>query len=229
MSRSHKFLASLALGLVALALVAGLALTALAQPTASAAPAVANANQTSTATPGTATAKSQYREAFIKEFAKQLGVDESKLNPAYTTAVNNTVDQAVKDGKITQAQADKIKNAAKNGLNFKLGANKGQGKKGKKADKAKDILKPALEAAATTLGYSDVKQMNADLKTGKSIADLAASKNVAVSKVKDAMLAAVKTQLDTAVKNGKLTQAQADKIYQAAPARLDKLIARKHK
>ena len=42
-------------------------------------------------------------------------------------------------------------------------------------------------------------------------------------------LAAVKTQLDTAVKNGKLTQAQADKISQAAPARLDKLIARKHK
>lgn len=231
MTRSRKFLAGLALGLAALALIAGLALTTLAQSTASAAPANQTAPATSTTTPGTGATKAdkgQYRAAFIKAFATQLGVDEGKLNSSYTAAVGSTVDQAVKDGKLTQAQADKIKNAAKNGPQFNLGHKGKTAKTGKASKGEKEILKPAFEAAATTLGYTDAKQLKAELKTGKSIADVAAAKNVAVSKVKDAMLAAVKTQLDAAVKSGKLTQAQADKIYQAAPARLDKVISHKY-
>src|SRR5438105_1598125 len=42
--------------------------------------------------------------SFMTTFTSRLGVDETKLNSAFLDSVNSTVDQAVKDGTITQAQ-----------------------------------------------------------------------------------------------------------------------------
>lgn len=50
----------------------------------------------------------------------------------------------------------------------------------------------------------------AELNTGKTIATVAAAKNVAPAVIVDAFLAPRKTQLDAQVKAGRLTQAQAD-------------------
>ena len=63
----------------------------------------------------------QYWAVFLKSFAANLGVDQAKLDKAFVDAVNATADQAVKDGKITQAQADSIKSRYSQGLSAQKG------------------------------------------------------------------------------------------------------------
>lgn len=232
MSKSRKILSGLLLGFIALALAAGVGFTALGQTTVSAATA-----QQTTPTPGTtpnANKKGdlgQFRDGFVKSFASRLGVDEAKLNTAFTGAVDDTLAQAVKDGKLTQAQADKIKEAAKNGFQGNLGGMGGfKGGHGPGRGGFGDFEKlagPTIEATAKTLGMT-TDELKAELKAGKSIATVAQAKNVPVQQVKDTMLASIKTQLDGAVKDGKLTQAQADMAYQMTTTNIDRIINASH-
>lgn len=230
MNRTRKLLTAAVLGLLAVALVAGLAITSLNQPSAIAAPLPQAVTTTAPTTPSTnsgANTKGQYRDAFKQAFASRLGVDSSKLDSAYAGAVGDVVDQAVKDGKLTQAQADKIKAAAaKNGFKgVAFGQKKGANGKNK-AEKVKALSQTVINAAATPLNLTG-DQLKTELKSGKSIADVAQSKNVDIKTVKDAILAAIKTGLDSKVKDGKLTQAQADKAYQAAANHIDQIVNHK--
>lgn len=65
------------------------------------------------------------------------------------------------------------------------------------------------EAIAKVLGLT-VDQLNAEYRAGKTLAQIAQAKNVSWEKVRDAMLETHKALLQQAVKDGKLTQAQAD-------------------
>jgi hypothetical protein len=64
-----------------------------------------------------------------------------------------------------------------------------------------------LDTAATFLGMS-VSDVQAALKSGKTLADLASSKGKSVSDLVTALIAPAKKNLDAAVTSGKLTQAQ---------------------
>ncbi len=234
-----KPLVALVIGVVAIALVAGLAIAGLTQTSAaSAAPVVAQAQSTtpsttvtSTVTPGakTKTDNSQYGEAFRKAFAQALGVDESKLDPAYTTAIASVVDQAVKDGKLTQAQADQIKARSSNGFQkgfdgFGFGEDfGGRGGFGGAGEKFANNLTQVFDTAASTIGIT-TDQLKTELQGGKSVAQVAQAHNVDVAKVKTAVLANVKTQLDQAVKDSKLTQAQADQANTMLTSRIDQIL-----
>ena len=56
--------------------------------------------------------------------------------------------------------------------------------------------------------------MQTQLRSGKSLSDVAKDKGVSEQDLRSAVAAAAKTQLDQAVKDGKLTQAQADSMLQ---------------
>jgi ribosomal protein S20 len=219
---SKKALTGLVMGMFALSMMFGLAFSSLS---ASAAPA-SQTTPTTPTTPGTQTTPpartgmSALAAALKKNFAAALGVDEAKLNSAYTSAITTTVDQAVAAGTLTQEQADRIKAAAANGFPAHLGGGKGRGGFG---DHRGIGGGATTEAAAKTLNMT-LAELKTELQAGKTIAAVAAAKNVQVQTVKDAMLAAVKTSLDQQVTDGKLTQAQADAAYQAAPARIDQQI-----
>jgi hypothetical protein len=71
------------------------------------------------------------------------------------------------------------------------------------------IVGGGLDAAATALG-TDAATLRQALKDGKSIADVAAEKGVAVDTVTKAISDAATAKIDQAVTDGKLTQAQAD-------------------
>jgi len=227
-----KPLVALVIGVVAIALVVGLAIAGLTQTSAaSAAPVVAQAQSTtaspaisSTVTPGakTKTDNSQYGEAFRKAFAQTLGVDESKLDPAYTTAIASVVDQAVKDGKLTQAQADQIKARSSNGFQNGFGFGERGDFGGVGANFANDFTQ-VFDTAASTIGITTA-QLKTELQGGKSVTQVAQAHNVDVAKVKSAVLANVKTQLDQAVKDGKLTQAQADQANTMLTNRIDQIL-----
>ncbi|HWG84853.1 MAG TPA: hypothetical protein VNT60_05170, partial [Deinococcales bacterium] len=63
--------------------------------------------------------------------------------------------------------------------------------------------------------------LDAQLRNGQTVTDVAKARGVAAPKVKDAVAAAVKAQLDADVKAGRLTQAQADAAIADLKARSD--------
>ena len=68
---------------------------------------------------------------------------------------------------------------------------------------------PALDAAAGVLGLS-AEELRAELRGGRSLADVAAERGVDVDDVEQAIVDAAEQRLDEAVADGRLTQEQAD-------------------
>ena len=80
-----------------------------------------------------------------------------------------------------------------------------------------------LDAAATALGMT-VEELRTALVAGTSLADVAATKGVAVQKVIDAIVAAETAELKQHVADGKLTQARADELLAGLLARVTAMV-----
>jgi uncharacterized coiled-coil protein SlyX len=174
-------------------------------------------------------------QSILDDAAKRLNVTPEALRNALGAAEDAQLDQAVKDGKLTEAQADAIKKARQQsgsvlgpgaaGAPGRLGGpgfgfGPGGPRLGLKLDKG-----GALDAAATALGLK-LDDLLAKVRAGQSIADLAKSQNKSLDDVKAAMTAAVTKELDQAVADKKLTSAQRDQMLTAFKDRLDALVAR---
>jgi hypothetical protein len=117
----------------------------------------------------------------------------------------------VADKTLTQAQADKVASTlAASGVG-PLGGPLGGPR----------VIGPgqALTAAAKALGMSK-SDLLTQLRSGKSLAAVAKAKGVDVQKVVDALVAEAEQRLAEAVKNGRLTQAQADQRLKNLNARI---------
>jgi hypothetical protein len=80
-----------------------------------------------------------------------------------------------------------------------------------------------LSTAATFLGMS-VSDVQSALKSGKTLADLATSKGKTAADLVTALLAPAKTNLDQAVKDGKITSAQEQTIVTNLTTRVTNLV-----
>ncbi|WP_274649143.1 hypothetical protein [Paenibacillus humicola] len=80
-----------------------------------------------------------------------------------------------------------------------------------------------LSAISSQLGLTQ-QELKDDLKSGKTIADLAADKSIDVQQLIDAEKTAIVDQINQAVTDGKLTQAQADKQIANAEAIAEKIV-----
>jgi len=80
-----------------------------------------------------------------------------------------------------------------------------------------------LDAAATALGMT-IEELRTALVAGTSLADVAATKGVAVQKVIDAIVAAKTAELKQDVADGKLTQARADELLAGLSARVTAMV-----
>ena len=154
-----------------------------------------------------------YAQVFVDKLAGILGLTPAKAQDALKQAQLQTVDQMLKDGQITQAQANAMK--AKINAGQGLGPLGGFGLRrgGFQAQGAvmRDLTTAELNAAASALHMSTADFQSA-LRSGKSLSDLETQQKVADSAVKAAMKSAAKGVLDKAVKAGTITQAQADTI-----------------
>lgn len=171
---------------------------------------------------------STYWTLFVKSFAANLGVDQGKLDSAFVAAINSTLDQAVKDGKITQSQADSVKNRYSGGLSASNGAPFGFGRGfggfgmfGKQGPRGEQLI--TSTDIATALGMN-VTDLNTALQSGKSIADLAKTQNKDLATVKSTLLADAKTRLDSQVTAKTITQSQADQLYQNLTNTIDAML-----
>jgi len=78
-------------------------------------------------------------------------------------------------------------------------------------------------AAAKAIGISE-SDLTTSLRSGKTIAQIAKAHGVATQKVIDALVADGKTKIAAAVKAGRLTQAEADKIQADLTKRVTEMV-----
>jgi hypothetical protein len=150
--------------------------------------------------------------AIVTDAANQLGVQPGALSNALKKAEENQVDAAVAAGRLTQAQADKIKAAIESGQaplvgggGFERGLGRGGGGGFFGGGGGQ------LAAAATYLGVTQA-ELQSDLQSGKTLASVATAQGKTAAGLVSAMVAAQKTKLDAAVTAGNLTQTQAQSI-----------------
>jgi polyhydroxyalkanoate synthesis regulator phasin len=160
--------------------------------------------------------------SFFDSVAKHLGVSSQKLEDATKAAAIDQVDAALKDGKITKAQADELKARINSGDyppffgpffpgrfdHFHGGP---------------PLFGEKLSAAADYLGLTEAQLMTR-LNNGQSLADVAKAQNKSVDGLKQAILADAKKKLDQLVKEGELTRGQADEMYARMKSRIDDLV-----
>jgi hypothetical protein len=155
------------------------------------------------------------RQAFLNDAAGRLHVTPQQLEDALRGAAVDRLDAAVKAGRLTQKQADAIKQRLRNGGVLRRGGLHPFGHRGFRGG-----LHNRLDVAAGYLGLTDA-QLGEQLRAGKSLADVAKAQGKSVSGLEAALKAGLRARLDAAVKAGRLTQAQERRIL----ARLDRRIA----
>ncbi len=136
--------------------------------------------------PAPAPAGNAWMNLYWQTLAQKLGTTVEKLQQAMNDARVEAAKEGVKQGVLTQAQADRMLGGTAHAT----------------------IAQAGLDAAAKALGMSSADLQSA-LRT-KSLLTLAQEKKVDVATLRTAIADAQKAAIDQAVKDGKLTQAQAD-------------------
>jgi hypothetical protein len=162
----------------------------------------------------------------VADVASAKGVALDAVVSAVIAAQTTSLNQAVTDGRITQAQADallaNLKVTLPGQLQTKMVAGLegrsfgGRGGKGGPGG----MRGASLTTVATALGITEA-ELQTELQAGKTIAAVATARGVDLSVVSNALLEAEKTKLAQAVTDGKLTQAQADERLANAETRIN--------
>jgi ribosomal protein S20 len=166
-------------------------------------------------------AQGTYCEVFRSKLADELNVSESALQSAAKAAAAGTLDEAVKNGDLSQDAAAKIKQRLSSAAErpcFALAPRAKALHRGfARGFAAGDLLSAA--AAALDMQPADLA---AQLRSGDSLKDVAASKSVDYSSVTSAVMDEAKAGLDTAVDAGKITQPREERLLARLQAALDK-------
>ncbi|MBI2953173.1 MAG: hypothetical protein HYY30_02590 [Chloroflexi bacterium] len=217
MSKHAKIL----IGLIAIGLLASMAAVS-----------VASADEP----PATRAASNNFYSIFIDKLANILGKTPEETRGAITQAQKDVVADALKQGKITQQQADRANERIdKVGAFLPLqrpGGPMPQGlRPGKPSQPLQLKLMPqgqALKSAAELLGVPPGQVMK-DLRAGKSLAQIAQDHGKTRDQLKEAILENAQNAVQNAVANGKLTQEKADNAITKLQSNLDDFIDRAFK
>ncbi len=167
--------------------------------------------------------------SFLDRVAQKLGIDTPKLQEAVTGARNDQIDEAVKNGDLTQKQADSIKSHTQdklNGSDFGFGFD-GPGKHGF-GPGVHGGFGPGLEDGgqklADFLGIS-TDQLKSELAaTDATLATVANAHGKDRDTLKSFITGNLKSSLDAKVQSGDLTQKQEDAMVSVLNSHLDSLV-----
>ena len=140
----------------------------------------------------------------LAEIAEQQGVSRDSLKAAMTDAFNKQLEQRKTD---YAAGLDNLIDSDLTAFHGKIGF----------------AAKLDLTAVSAVLGITS-EELKTTLADGKSLADVAKEKSIDVQKVIDAVAASIKSEVSQAVKDGKLTQAEADKRLAEVSAHAEKIV-----
>ena len=157
-------------------------------------------------------------KAIVNDAAKNLGIEPSKLSAALKQAFEDRIDAAVAAGRLTKAQGDELKQRIESGELPLLGApgfRHGPG--------GPHEFLHGLDAAASYLGLNEA-QLHSRLESGKTLAEIAKAQGKSVAGLKDALVKDAKAKLDAAVKAGRLSSAEEQRILADLQQHVDDLV-----
>ena len=206
-----------------MAAAAGAAVAGVAVVTTVAATGAASPSPSPSSSPSSSRTTQAYCDRFVGHIASNLGKSQDQVNKAISDALTQTLNDAVKNGDLTQKQADAIKARLGNGRVCAAGVEKGIGAIGGIGRIGKlpelnpgartNIAGISLSDIASALGISQ-QELRQDLESGKTLKDIAASRGMDEAAFRAKLATAVKADLDKRVAAGDLTQSQEDMILQ---------------
>jgi hypothetical protein len=165
-----------------------------------------------------ATGADDPRDEILSDAAQRLNVSPEELRAALQGAFEEQLDEAVRDGRLTEQQAERMKQALRE-RGLPLG---GPGFGG-------DVLfhkpiGPGLDAAADYLGLTRA-QLARRLMNGRSLAAIASAEGKSVDGLEQAIVDEAREQLDRAVADGELSDEQRDALLRRLEEHVDELVA----
>jgi hypothetical protein len=172
-----------------------------------------------------------YCNRFIGHVASNLGKSPSQVQKAISDAIGQTLADAVKNGDLTQKQADAIKSRLGSGSVCSApapGSKRGPGPGGfpgriggfvpggpifNGGPGGLRLGAATLNEYAQALGISQ-SELTTDLRQGQTVKDIAASRGIDENTFRTKLAAVVKADLDKQVASQNLTQKQEDAILQ---------------
>jgi len=161
---------------------------------------------------------SEESKAIVNDAAKNLGIEPSKLSAALKKAFEDRIDAAVAAGRLTKEQGAELKQRIESG-DFPLFGPPAFGH----GFGAPHPFFYGLDAAASYLGLTE-DELHSRLESGKTLAQIAKAQGKSVDGLKDAMVADAKTHLDAAVKAGRLSSAEEQRVLADLEQRIDDLV-----
>ena len=147
----------------------------------------------------------KYCQTFLDEFAKQLGVDVSALTPAAKAAADAAIDKAVANGDLPKAIGDAMKKRIASATGDGCALFGARFRHLEKNTVRRGIGLDLSQAAAASL-HLTVDQLKTQLKSGKSLKEIAKDQKVDYATVTAAIESSAKADLDKLVKAGTITQ-----------------------
>ncbi|HKD32436.1 MAG TPA: hypothetical protein VKB73_03090 [Gaiellaceae bacterium] len=150
-------------------------------------------------------------QAVVKDAAKQLGVQPNELSAALKKALSNRVDEAVKAGRLTRAEGEVLKARINSGEFPLFGIPLGPGF----APRPFGLIEPEplgeLSTAADYLGLT-AAQLRDQLNSDRTLAQIANDQGKSVDGLIDKLVDRKKERIEAAVRDGRLTRTQANKL-----------------
>lgn len=145
------------------------------------------------------------REVFLEKLATTLGISEEQLEASFKEAAKGAIDQATQSGYLTADQAERMKERMERGRQDFFHRSWAW------VIRRRRRMDVILATVANKLGVS-VSDLETQLESGKSLADLAREKGISEDDLRQAVVNAVKPLLDEAVKAGKIAPKYAEVV-----------------
>jgi uncharacterized membrane protein len=161
---------------------------------------------------------------FLERVAEKLGVSPDTLRQAMRDAARDAVNEALAQGRITQEQADRANEAIDSGKGLRGFLERQKDRREDRRDNRLNLVRRGIvESSAAALNMS-ADELRAELKAGKSIADVAGEQGVSLDAVKTRITSDAEARLNEQVAAGNLTQERADQALAKLTGRLDDIL-----
>ena len=172
----------------------------------------ARSGQSTATAASTPTTPNPYCQQYLQDLAKRLGVSVSTLQQDKLASAEVVIAQLVKDGKLTQNQANQMTQRLESHQAC-TGKGKGLWGRGVMMQSLKQYL-PAVAAQVAQGLHISSTQLMSQLQSGKSLSDIATAQSVSSAQLQTIVTKAIQSAVNKAVSDGNLTQQQATNIMQ---------------
>lgn len=156
----------------------------------------------------------------LAEVAKERGVAEQQLKDVIIKQMTERIDAGVKAGKLTAEKADKIKANMDQRVSEQInrkGPMKGHFQHRRHMDNSELLA----------LLKMDAETFRTEIKSGKSLADIAKERGVSEKQLKEVMIKQMTERIDASVKAGRLSEEKAAEMKSRMETHIDDMIAGK--